>query len=103
MYNGACQVTAFWYVVTKLQQDTLGKKKKLHTHSHLHRDDTIHTFLYTTLYQRQEVPTENRLGSRTGAGLLPDSVLWHSLKLQIQTCFFFFFKKKVKLWDYLKK
>lgn len=72
MYNGACQVTAFWYVMTKLHQDTLGGVKKLHTHSHLHCDDIIHTFLYRTLYQRQEVPTENRLGSWTGTGLHPE-------------------------------
>lgn len=62
MYNGACQVTAFWYVVTKLQQDIWGGPQLL-------CDDAIHTFLYITSYQHQEVPTENRharLKSQTG-------------------------------------
>lgn len=92
---GACQITAFWYVVTKLQQDTL--KKTLHARS-LSRSHSnvfvqtriIHNFISATrsTYRLKTPQTKlTTLGHVYTVHLDSDSVLFQCLPADSsQTC-----------------
>lgn len=49
MYNGACQVTAFWYVATKLKQQTF---ECISTSTH----SCCHTVIHAVLVQTRIIP-----------------------------------------------